>query len=153
MSLEIRVTDPRVPEIRQAVADQQIEAVERLANAPDFTLDANELAAPEITVWEGRIDGKLAGMVALKALDADRGEIKSMRTVPALRGRGVGKDMLAHVISEARSRGYSSLWLETGSGDGYASARGVYERAGFVVTGPFGDYPDVETSVYMRLDL
>lgn len=153
MSLEIRVTDPRLPEIKQAVADQQAEAFERLADAPDFTLDANELAAPDITVWEGRIDGQLAGMVALKALKAGRGEIKAMRTMPALRGRGIGKDMLAHVIAEARSRGYVAVVLETGSGDGYASARGVYERAGFVITGPFDDYPDVETSVYMRLDL
>ena len=153
MSLEIRVTDPRLPEIKRAVADQQVEAFERLADAPDFTLGADELAVPEITVWEGRIDGQLAGMVALKALAENCGEIKAMRTMPALRGRGVGKDMLAHAISEARLRGYNSLWLETGSGDGYASARGVYERAGFVVTGPFGDYPDVETSVYMRLDL
>lgn len=153
MSLQISITDPRSPEIAQAVIDQQAEALERLADAPDFTLSADELAAPEITVWEGRLAGELAGIVALKALAPDRGEIKAMRTMPALRGRGIGKDMLAHVISEAQRRGYSSLWLETGSGDGYASARGVYERAGFVVTGPFADYPDVETSIYMRLDL
>lgn len=153
MSLQISVTDPRLPEIAQAVVDQQAEALERLADAPDFTLSADELAVPGITVWEGRIDSELAGIVALKELDRERGEIKAMRTMPALRGRGIGKDMLAHVIAEARQRGYTSLWLETGSGDGYASARGVYERAGFVVTDPFEDYPDVESSLYMRLDL
>ncbi|MEL6830527.1 MAG: GNAT family N-acetyltransferase [Pseudomonadota bacterium] len=153
MTLDIHVTDPRRPEIAQAIVDQKAEALERISDAPDFTLSADELAAPEILVWEGRMDGDLAGLIALKALSPESGEVKAMRTMPGLRGRGIGKDMLAHLIAEARLRAYKTLWLETGSGPGYASARSVYERAGFQVTGPFGDYPDVETSVYMRLDL
>jgi putative acetyltransferase len=32
--------------------------------------------------------------------------------------------------------------LETGTTPGFAAARALYESAGFVATGPFGDYPE-----------
>ena len=49
------------------------------------------------------------------AIDAERGELKSMRVDDRfLRHCGVGRAILRHIVAEARARGMTSLWLETG---------------------------------------
>ena len=84
--------------------------------------------------------GKLLGCGALKRLSADHGEIKSMRTADTALGRGVGSALLDHLTAFARATGIKRLSLETGSGDLFAAANRLYERAGFERCGPFGDY-------------
>jgi putative acetyltransferase len=79
---------------------------------------------------------------ALKEIAANHGEVKSMRTAPEALGRGVGSAVLAHIVGEARRRGYTRLSLETGSTEPFAAALRLYERDGFVPCGPFGDYQD-----------
>ncbi|TPX04548.1 GNAT family N-acetyltransferase, partial [Schumannella luteola] len=93
------------------------------------------------------------GCVALKQLDPAHGELKSMRTDAAARGRGLGRLLLAHVLEESRSRGYRRLSLETGSQDFFLPARTLYLRAGFVETGPFADYALDPNSVFMTREL
>jgi putative acetyltransferase len=69
-------------------------------------LDVEKLRNPGITfwsVWEGSL---LVGCGALKELDPRHGEIKSMRTPVALRRKGAGRAILAHIIEVARSRDY-----------------------------------------------
>jgi putative acetyltransferase len=61
--------------------------------------------------------------------------------------------MVAHIVAEARRRGYRRLSLETGSQDGFAPARQLYASAGFVPCGPFGDYTDDPNSAFMTLAL
>lgn len=111
------------------------------------------LRDPAITVWEVRQDGALVGCGALKALGSDHGEIKSMHTVEARRGEGLGKRMLEHILAEAGRRGYARLSLETGSMDGFLPARRLYEAYGFVYCGPFADYAEDPNSVFMTLEL
>lgn len=118
-----------------------------------FALDLSGLQSPDITfytVWEGE---QLLGCGALKQLSATHGEIKSMRTPQALRGRGAGRAMLAHLIAQARQRGYTRLSLETGAAEAFVPAHRLYESAGFVRCGRFGDYPDSAHSVFMTLTL
>ena len=70
-------------------------------------LDLNALRRPEITFWAVRNgDSELMGCGALKHLDAAHGEIKSMRTAPSHRGKGVATRLMRHVLEEARRRGY-----------------------------------------------
>ena len=117
-------------------------------------LDVAALARPGITFLTARTpDGELLGCGALKELSPSAGELKSMRTAQAARGRGVGGAVLASLTAEGRRRGYSSLYLETGSQEFFAPARRLYERAGFRETAPFGDYRLDPYSVYMVLDL
>lgn len=103
-------------------------------------LPLHGLREPDITFWSMREDGRLLGVGALKALAADHGEVKSMRTAPDALGRGVGTAMLAHIVAEARSRGYSRLSLETGSTEPFAAALHLYQREGFLPCGAFGGY-------------
>ena len=67
--------------------------------------------------------GLLAGIGALKRLSVRDGEVKSMHTVEAMRGQGVGSAMLSHIVASARAIGMARLYLETGSWSFFAPAR------------------------------
>jgi len=116
-----------------------------------FALDLSQLRAPEITfwtVWEGE---RLMGCGALKALSPTHGEIKSMRTPAAARGRGAGRAVLEHIIVTAHERGYTRLSLETGTHPAFEPAHRLYRSKGFSVSGPFGSYRPDPHSVFMEL--
>ncbi|GAB3023358.1 MULTISPECIES: GNAT family N-acetyltransferase [Oleiagrimonas] len=112
-------------------------------------LDLDSLRAPDITFWTAHRNGRLIGCGALKALDAEHGEIKSMRIDAACRGQGVGSMLLQHIEQEARRRGYTRLSLETGSMDFFLPARALYARHGFTPCPPFAAYRPDPNSVFM----
>ncbi len=116
-------------------------------------LDLDALRVPEITFWTIWDDAELLGCGALKELDAKHGEIKSMHTAQAHRGRGIAGRIVQHLIDVAQTRSYERLSLETGSADAFAPARGLYAGYGFVPCGPFASYRADPFSVFMTLDL
>jgi putative acetyltransferase len=118
-------------------------------------LDVTRLRAPGITFWTAWDEGgqRLLGCGALKQLSPEHGEVKSMRTPLALRRRGAGRALLAHIVDEARRRGYRRLSLETGAQPAFEPAQQLYARFGFVRCGPFADYTDDPNSVFMTLAL
>jgi putative acetyltransferase len=116
-------------------------------------LDVSGLQHPAVTFWALAEGEQLLGCVALKQLDAQHGELKSMRTDAAARGRGFGRLLLEHVVAEARGRGYRRLSLETGTEDFFRPARALYRSHGFVDTAPFADYELDPNSVYLTLEL
>lgn len=118
-----------------------------------FALDVDALREPGVTFWSAWIGDEIAGCGALKRLDAERGEIKSMRVADGFLGRGVGRAILEHLIREARAGGIRSLWLETGSAEAFTPALRLYESAGFTRCGPFASYADNGFSVFMTRSL
>jgi putative acetyltransferase len=116
-------------------------------------LDVSKLKVPEITFWTVREASMLLGCGALKELDSEHGEIKSMRTTVAFRRRGAGRAVLAHMITEARKRGYRRLSLETGSQEAFIPARRLYESFGFSYCEAFEEYQADPNSVFMTLQL
>lgn len=118
-----------------------------------FALDLSGLRAADVTLWTLWEGEALLGMGALKQLDAEHGELKSMRTAPAHVRRGVARAMLGHLIAEAKARGYRRVSLETGSNAPFAAARALYEAAGFVECGPFAGYVDAAFSRYYLLEM
>lgn len=116
-------------------------------------LDPTGLTGPGITFFTAREHGELMGCGALKNLGNGEGELKSMRTTTAARGRGVASAMLYHLIAESRARGFTALRLETGIEDYFAPARGLYAKFGFEPCGPFANYTDDPNSVYLALSL
>ncbi|MFI1916925.1 GNAT family N-acetyltransferase [Nocardia sp. NPDC020380] len=115
--------------------------------------DLDRLRKPDITFWSVWDKDELAGCGALKELDPQHGEIKSMRTTTARQGRGVAALLLAHIIETARERGYERLHLETGAEEFFLPAVRLYERHGFTRSGPFADYTEDPNSVFMTLAL
>jgi putative acetyltransferase len=116
-------------------------------------LDLDQLRQRDITFWSAWEGQQLVGCGALKELDLGHGEIKSMRTPQALRRRGAGRALLAHIVVAARTRGYRRLSLETGPAPAFESAQHLYENFGFSRCGPFGSYCEDPHSVFMTLAL
>jgi len=116
-------------------------------------LDLSGLKQPSIRFWSGWDGEALAAVGALKRMSEADGEVKSMHTAEALRGRGHGRAMLGHLIAAARAGGLARLWLETGSFDCFDAARALYAKAGFVACAPFGDYRPDPNSAFMTLSL
>lgn len=112
-------------------------------------LDLDALGDPSVSFWSAWIDGELAGIGALKAIDAERGELKSMRVDDRFLGAGVGRALLRHILADARRRGMTSLWLETGSTEEFLPAQRLYASEGFVECGPFEGYTLDPFSVFM----
>lgn len=116
-------------------------------------LDLRGLQSPDISVWTIWDGESLAGLGALKRLSAHHGEVKSMHTAQAMRGRGAGRAMLAHIVAAARGAGMSRLSLETGSWDFFRPAHALYRSHGFTDCPPFGEYRPDPNSVFLSLDL
>jgi len=112
-------------------------------------LDLSALAKPGITFWSVWQDDKLAGCGALKEIDKLHGEIKSMRTSKDFLRQGVAKLLLEHIISQACSRGYQQISLETGTMEAFKPAQKLYQQLGFEVCLPFADYQEDPYSTFM----
>jgi putative acetyltransferase len=116
-------------------------------------LDLEGLRQPDITFWTVWENGELLGCGALKELDAQHGEIKSMRTAALHLRKGVATKLLTHILAEAKRRGYSRLSLETGSMAAFEPARQLYAGFGFTYCAPFADYVADPNSVFMTREL
>nr|WP_250210290.1 GNAT family N-acetyltransferase [Vibrio campbellii] len=116
-------------------------------------LDLDKLKVPEVTFWTGWKGEQLLGCAAIKELDGQHAELKSMRTKPAARNQGVASQLLIHVIEHAKQKGLRRLSLETGSMEFFEPARLLYEKHGFVYCEPFGDYELDPNSQFMTLEL
>ena len=112
-------------------------------------LDVEALRHPSITFWTACAHGELLGCGALKRLNSDHGELKSMRTADGHQRKGVARALLQHIESAARAEGMERLSLETGSTAPFAAALRLYASEGFVNCGPFADYTLDPFSVYM----
>jgi putative acetyltransferase len=121
------------------------------ASPPDsvHAFDIDQLKSHDVTFWSAWLGDEIAGCGALKQLDAARGEIKSMTVAEAFRGHGIGRAILDHIMNEARVRGMTGLWLETGSSAPFAAALRLYEQAGFVRCPPFDGYVEDPFSIFM----
>jgi putative acetyltransferase len=142
--------DPRVVALLRF---HLVSAAANTAPGSSHALDLAGLKAPGMQFWTAWEDEKLLGTGALKQLSATHGEVKSMHTVEAARGRGVGSTMLRHIVASARAAGLRRLSLETGTWPYFAPARALYLRHGFVECPPFGDYRLDPNSVFLTLDL
>ena len=152
-SFEIKLDDLSSPEIAELLAEHLSDMYEQSPPGSVHALDLDELRKPEITFWSVWSGEELAGCGALMELDREHGEIKSMRTANAFRGKGAGKSVLLHIIDEARKRNYKRLSLETGSMAFFDPARRLYESYGFEYCSPFADYVPDPNSVFMSIEL
>ncbi|MFG1794707.1 GNAT family N-acetyltransferase [Nocardia sp. NPDC049149] len=140
LTLRITVDDLSGPEIAALLTDHLTDMAAQSPAESMHALDLTALRRPEITFWSGWDGDTLAGCAALKQLDDEHAEIKSMRTAATHRRRGIAAMLLRHLIAEARHRGYRQLSLETGTVEFFAPAQKLYAAHGFEYCPPFGDY-------------
>jgi putative acetyltransferase len=148
-TMKITLDDLKGPEIA-ALLQEHLEDM-RATSPPEsvHALDLDGLRQPNIrfwTLWDGN---NLAGCGALKWLDAEHAEIKSMRTAAPYKQQGIASKILQHLINDAKSAGVKRLSLETGSMDFFNPARLLYSKFGFEICGPFAEYRLDPNSVFM----
>lgn len=151
--MEIKVDDLTGPEVVRLVGEH-FQSMEQQSPAESMhALNLEGLKKPEITFWSAWEQDELMGCGALKELDSQHGEIKSMRTSSLHLRKGAARQLLAHIIEEAKRRGYLRLSLETGSMESFQPAIRLYESFGFQYSLPFADYIEDPNSVFMTMEL
>ena len=105
-----------------------------------YALDASKMFASDITVFGARIQGELVGVGALRKLDEEHAELKSMHTLAKSRGLGIGKAMVAHIEQFAKNQGVKRISLETGATEPFKPARQLYKSLGYQTCEAFGEY-------------
>jgi putative acetyltransferase len=150
---QVSLDDPRAADVRALLERHLAFANEHSPPEDVHALDLDGLLQPDISFYSYRIEGELLGIGALKMLDSEHAELKSMHTAAAARGRGVGRAMVDHLLAVARARGVRRVSLETGTPDVFVPARSLYARFGFEECEPFGQYFESPWSVCMTLQL
>src|SRR5262249_9979463 len=151
--MDIHLDDLRGPEIAELL-QEHLRDMHRVSPPESIhALDLESLRQPDITFWTIWDEGLLAGCGALKVLNPQHAEIKSMRIASSHRRKGVAKQLLQHILSEAKQRGYTRVSLETGSMDFFIPARTLYASFGFEYCPPFADYIEDSNSVFMTKEL
>ena len=116
-------------------------------------LDISGLKDPSIKFWSIWEENTLIGCGALKFLDENHGEFKSIRVIDDFRKKGYGFKIINHLIEEVKKLDVKKLSLETGSGDFFLPARKLFQKVGFEKCSPFAHYKEDTNSCYMSLDL
>ena len=126
--------------------------IELRAASPEgsaHVLDIPGLRVNSIKFWSLWDDKKLIGCGALKFINEEHGEFKSIRIHDDFRKKGLGTEVINHLISEAKKLKIKRLSIETGAGDFFIPARKLFEKAGFTPCKPFAHYKEDVNSVYL----
>jgi putative acetyltransferase len=150
---EIRLDSPVSARVVDLLQEHYQEMFKHSPAESVHALDISSLNTSDVTFWSAWDDANLAGCAALKQIDVACTELKSMKTASAYLRQGVAAHLLSHLISESSSRGYQTIYLETGSADVFTPARKLYTSFGFHEVGPFSDYELDPHSVFMSLNL
>ena len=106
-------------------------------------LDIPGLKVDSIKFWSLWENGKLVGCGALKILDIDHGEFKSIRVHDDFRKKGYGTKIIENLINKARGLNIKRLSIETGAGQFFKPARKLFEKCEFKPCKPFAHYKAV----------
>ena len=124
---------------------------------PCFQNFSGELAAlpgdyapPAGRLWLALVEGQAAGCAALRRLDGDTCEFKRLFVRSQYRGLGLGRQLLARVMAEAKAAGYRQLVCDTMPV--MADALAMYRRAGFEPTEAYSGHP-APGAIFLRLAL
>ena len=126
--------------------------IELRAASPEgsaHVLDIPGLKVNSIKFWSLWDDKKLIGCGALKFINEEHGEFKSIRIHDDFRKKGLGTEVINHLINEAKKLKIKRLSIETGAGDFFIPARKLFKKAGFTPCKPFAHYKEDVNSVYL----
>ena len=126
--------------------------IELRAASPEgsaHVLDIPGLKVPSIKFWSLWKNEKLIGCGALKFLDNDHGEFKSIRIHNDFRKKGYGIKVINHLIYEAQKLNIKKISIETGAGDFFIPARKLFDKCGFEICEPFAHYRKDINSIYL----
>ena len=112
-------------------------------------LDIPGLKVSSIKFWSLWENNRLLGCGALKFLDKNHGEFKSIRVHDNFRNKGYGIKVIEHLIYEAKKLNIKRLSIETGAGKFFEPARKLFEKCDFKPCKPFAHYKEDINSIYL----
>ena len=139
------------PEVNELLTKHFIELRAASPEGSAHVLDIPGLQKPSIKFWSLWDHEKLIGCGALKFLDKEHGEFKSIRIHDNFRKQGQGINVINHLIKEAKKLKIKKLSIETGAGDFFIPARKLFKNTGFTVCEPFAHYKEDINSVYLTM--
>ena len=139
------------PEVHELLIKHFIELRSVSPEGSTHVLDIAGLKDPSIKFWSLWEKNNLMGSGALKFLDKEHGEFKSIRVSDKFRSKGNGLKIINHLINEAKKLNVKRLSLETGAGDFFLTARELFNKCGFKPCKPFSHYKNDVNSVYMTM--
>ena len=139
------------PEVHELLIKHFIELRSVSPEGSAHVLDIAGLKDPTIKFWSLWEENDLMGSGALKFLDKEHGEFKSIRVSDNFRGNGNGTKVINHLINEAKKLNIKRLSLETGAGGFFLTARKLFDKCGFKPCEPFSHYKHDNNSVYMTM--
>ena len=137
------------PEVNQLLTTHFIELRAASPEGSAHVLDIPGLKVPSIKFWSLWNEKKLMGCGALKFLDQNHGEFKSIRIHENFRGKGNGVKIINHLIDEAKRLNISKISIETGTGKFFEPARKLFDKCGFQPCPPFAHYKEDINSLYL----
>ena len=105
---------------------------------------------PEGRLYLAYFEGKLAGCIGLRRIDAQNCEMKRLYVRPSFRGKKIGGFLVERIIADAKEIGYAHMLLDTLPF--LESACAIYQKAGFYEIPSYNDCP-MDASIFMKLDL
>ena len=145
-SIEGNFDDPKVNDLLTK------HFVELRAASPEgsaHVLDIPGLKVPSIKFWSLWENNDLMGCGALKFLDKEHGEFKSIRVHDDFRNKGKGTKVIKHLINEARKLKIKRISIETGAGKFFEPARKLFQKCNFELCEPFAHYKKDINSLYL----
>ena len=139
------------PKVHEFLIKHFIELRSVSPKGSTHVLDIAGLKDPSIKFWSLWEENVLMGSGALKFLNDEHGEFKSIRVSDKFKSKGNGSKVINHLINEAKKLKNKKLSLETGSGKFFIPARKLFVKCGFKVCKPFSHYKDDINSVYMSM--
>jgi len=141
------------PEVHEFLINHFIELRSVSPEGSAHVLDIAGLKDPSIKFWSLWEENDLMGSGALKFLDKEHGEFKSIRVSDNFRSKGNGTKVINHLIIEAKKLNIKRLSLETGAGDFFLTARKLFSKCGFEPCEPFSHYKKDANSIYMAMPI
>ena len=139
------------PEVHELLIKHFIELRSVSPKESAHVLDIAGLKDLTIKFWSLWEKNDLMGIGALKFLDKEHGEFKSIRVSDNFRGKGNGTKVINHLINEAKKLNIKRLSLETGAGNFFLTARKLFSKCGFEACEPFSHYKKDINSIYMTM--
>ena len=139
------------PEVNKLLISHFIELSSVSPVNKGHVLDIPGLKNPSIKFWSLWENDQLIGCGALKFLDKEHGELKSIRVADSFRRKGNGFKVINHLINEAKELNIKKISLETGTGNFFTPARKLFDKCGFKVCEPFAHYKKDPDACYMSL--
>ena len=137
------------PKVNELLTKHFIELRSASPKGSTHVLDIEGLKVPSIKFWSLWDKNQIIGCGALKILDKEHGEFKSIRLHDDFRKKGNGVKLINHLINEAKKLKISRISIETGAGKFFEPARKLFNLCGFKPRKPFAHYKEDINSIYL----